>query len=69
MRLEELIEVFEGSANRDNAIKQEAYLKNQFKFLGIAKPERAKLEKLFVKETTKLDKQEVIDLVFKLSNL
>ncbi len=69
MKAEQLIEVFEINANPENAIKQEAYLKNQFKFLGLAKPERAKLEKEFVKSSKKLEKEDVIKLVFELSNI
>ncbi|WOO89365.1 DNA alkylation repair protein [Mollicutes bacterium LVI A0078] len=69
MTTKQLIEVFETNANAENAVKQEAYLKNQFKFLGIAKPIRAKLEKEFVKDSKLLPKQKVIELVFELSNL
>lgn len=69
MTTKQLIEVFEANANADNAVKQEAYLKDQFKFLGIAKPIRAKLEKEFVKDSKLLLKEKVIELVFELSNL
>lgn len=69
MTTKQLIEVFEANANADNAVKQEAYLKDQFKFLGIAKPIRAKLEKEFVKETKLLPKEKAMELVFELSNL
>lgn len=69
MTTKQLIEVFEANANADNAVKQEAYLKDQFKFLGIAKPIRAKLEKEFVKDSKLLPKEKVMELVFELSNL
>lgn len=69
MTTKQLIEVFEANANADNAVKQEAYLKEQFKFLGIAKPTRAKLEKEFVKDSKLLPKEKVTELVFELSNL
>ncbi len=69
MTTNQLIEVFEANANPENAVKQKAYLKNQFEFIGLAKPVRAKLEKEFVKETKSLPKDEVIELVFDLSKL
>lgn len=67
MTTKQLIEVFEDNANPDNAIKQKAYLKDQFEFLGLAKPIRAKLEKEFVKSTKQLTKAEVISLVLELT--
>ncbi len=69
MTINQLIEVFEDNVNPENAIKQKAYLKNQFEFLGLAKPVRVKLEKDFVKSTKLLAKEEVIEIIFELSKL
>lgn len=69
MTINQLIKVFEANADHENAVKQEAYLKNQFPFLGLAKPIRAKLEKEFVKSTKLLSKTEVIEIIFELSQL
>lgn len=69
MDINNLIKKFEANRDHDNAIKQEAYLKNQFKFLGLPKPKRSLLEKEFVKESKQLAKEEIIDLVFALCDL
>lgn len=68
MTITKLQEIFNANQNKENAIKQEAYLKNQFKFLGIAKPDRARLEKQFVNETKLLSSEEIIAICFKLYN-
>lgn len=67
--IEQLIEVFEENRNEINAIKQEAYLKEQFKFLGLAKPIRAKLEKSFIAESKQFNTNQVKAIVFELANL
>ncbi len=69
MKTNQLIEVFEANANPENAVKQKAYLKNQFEFLGIAKPARAKLERDFIKSTKLIEKEEVINIIFEVSKL
>lgn len=67
--IEELQAVFEANRDQEKAVAQKAYLKDQFEFLGIPKPVRAKLEKEFVKATKQLPKEEVISLVFDLTKL
>lgn len=69
MTITELQILFEKNKDAENAIKQEAYLKNQFKFLGLPKPKRASLEKQFVKNTKQLEKEQVIEVIFNLSEL
>ncbi len=69
MKIADLQEIFEANRDKDNAVKQEAYLKNQFKFLGLPKPQRALLEKEFVKATKNFEKTVIIKVVFELCNL
>lgn len=69
MTVNELQQIFEANQDSDNAIKQEAYLKHQFRFLGIPKPTRSKLEKEFINNTKSLDKEEIIAIVFELASL
>ncbi|WP_066496848.1 DNA alkylation repair protein [Abyssisolibacter fermentans] len=55
---EDIINAFYDNRNKENAIKMSAYLKNNFPFLGIKKPERAALQKNFIKQckqTKKID--------------
>lgn len=49
--LKDLEKLFTSAANRELASKQSAYMRNLFPFLGIAKPERALLEKAIFKKT------------------
>ena len=49
----DIFRIFYDSKNIDNSIKMAAYMKNNFPFLGIAKPERAKLSKDFLKQHKK----------------
>lgn len=67
--IDQLIKLFEDNRNKENAIKQKAYLRDQFEFLGIAKPIRAKLEKDFVKTTKELEVEVVKCIIFELANL
>lgn len=69
MKILELQSIFIANSDSENALKQEAYLKHQFKFHGIPKPKRAILEKTFVNDTKQLEKQQVIELVFELAKL
>lgn len=69
MTINQLQTIFEANQNQENAIKQQAYLKDQFPFLGIAKPIRSKLEKQFVNETKLLNTQDTIKLCFELASL
>ena len=48
-----IIEDFQAHADTEKAKKQEAYLRNQFKFLGISTPVRRDLSKSFLKELKK----------------
>ena len=45
-----IIEDFQAHADTEKAKKQEAYLRNQFKFLGLSTPVRRDLSKSFLKE-------------------
>ncbi len=69
MTIVQLQTIFEANRDIENAVKQEAYLKNQFMFLGLAKPIRAELEKDFVKDTKQLDVEQIIDICFELTEL
>ncbi len=69
MNIDELQAVFESYRDEDNAQKQKAYLKNQFEFLGLSKPIRAKLEKDFIKSTKSLSTEEIIKIVFELNEI
>ncbi|KOF56367.1 DNA alkylation repair protein [Clostridium sp. DMHC 10] len=48
-----IFEIFYASRNEEYSKKMAAYMKNKFEFLGIAKPERAKLSKDFLKQHKK----------------
>lgn len=50
---EEIIKIFYANKNDHDAEKMSAYMKNQFPFLGIKKPQRAKLQKEFRKQWKK----------------
>ncbi|QEK11443.1 DNA alkylation repair protein [Crassaminicella thermophila] len=49
----DIFESFYNSRNEENSIKMAAYMKNKFHFLGIKKPERAKLSRDFLKQRKK----------------
>ncbi|WP_372751416.1 DNA alkylation repair protein [Labilibaculum sp.] len=48
--LEMLLDAFRKNANREQAIRMEAYLKNKFPFLGLRKPVRVLLDKSFLRD-------------------
>lgn len=50
MDLQRIIKTFRENENRDNQIPMEAYMRNQFTFLGIKSPIRASLSKEFLKK-------------------
>ena len=50
MMATDIFEVFYQAQNNSKSVEMAAYLKNQFSFLGIAKPQRAMLSKEFLKE-------------------
>lgn len=50
MDLQRIIKTFRENENRDNQIPMEAYMRNQFTFLGIRSPIRASLSKEFLKK-------------------
>ena len=56
----EIFKTLEAAANPEKAIKMSAYLKDQFAFLGIQKPEREALMKGFLKQK----KKEAVDWGF-----
>lgn len=49
----DIFQIFYNSKNTENSIKMSAYMKNKFPFLGIPKPERARLSKDFLKQYKK----------------
>lgn len=49
--------------NKEIAIKQEAYMRNKFKFLGIKKPVLKKEIKKFIRETKIVDKVQLVNLI------
>jgi len=57
----DIIESFYASRNEENAVPMSAYMKNKFPFLGIKKPDRAKLSKEFLKQRKK---DQIIDWDF-----
>lgn len=60
----DIIEVFYKNRNEEQAVPMAKYMKNLFPFLGLKKPERAKLSKEFLKERKK-DKEVDWDFIFK----
>ncbi|MFV0289098.1 MAG: DNA alkylation repair protein [Mycoplasmatales bacterium] len=64
MTIQELEKIFEANKNLAQAQKMKKYLRNQFEFLGIAKPRRALLEKDFIK-SHKNDELKAIMLLVK----
>lgn len=67
--LDEIIIEFEKYRDQDSAIKQAAYLRNQFKFIGMPKPVRSKVEKPFIQRSKELTIEQLIDLVYALAKL
>lgn len=53
MTIQNLAQIFEEHRDIEKKTKQEKYLKDQFKFLGIPKPMRSELEKEFLQEWKK----------------
>jgi 3-methyladenine DNA glycosylase AlkD len=50
--IREIYQIFEEHSNAENAVGMENYMKNNFKFLGIKKPLREELSKLWIKKIT-----------------
>ncbi len=69
MQINELVVLFEQHQNLENKTKQEQYLKNQFKFLGISKPLRCELEKPFLVAQKDKSADQLIVLASELHNL
>ena len=65
---QEIINAFSDHANQVQAKKMSAYMKDNFPFLGITKPQRAELEKEFIKRVKTQNKVDW-DFVFTLWNL
>lgn len=61
----QIIDIFKYNENKENAVSMKKYLKDNFEFLGIKKPERSKLQKEYIKERSK-DKNINTDIVKKL---
>lgn len=68
MQINELVVLFEQHQNLENKTKQEQYLKNQFKFLGISKPLRSELEKPFLVAQKDKSADQLIVLASELHN-
>ena len=49
----DIIEVFYEHRHEENALPMAKYMKNQFPFLGLKKPERTKLSRPFLREKKK----------------
>ena len=54
---------FSQHSNPEIAQKQKAYLRNQFEFFGIAKPDRAQIEKEVIKKSNIKTEQELISAI------
>lgn len=61
----QIIDIFKYNENKENAVSMKKYLKDNFEFLGIKKPERSKLQKEYIKEISK-DQNINTDIVKKL---
>lgn len=66
LMLKDIINLFEQYKDDEEKIKKEAYLLNQFSFLGIKKPRLTIISKDFVKQSKTLSHDELIDLVINL---
>ena len=51
--LEDTMELFRSRANPENAVPMAAYMKHQFPFLGLKKPERKSLERALLQQVKK----------------
>ncbi len=67
--IQELKDTFISHKNPDLARKQSAYMRNQFLFFGIPKPQRALLEKAILKKYGPSDEQELISTIKELWHL
>lgn len=64
--IKKLEKLFLNNANEENQYQMEKYLRNQFSFYGIKKPERTKIEKKIVDETKNYNNDEIITLMQKI---
>ncbi len=69
MTIIKLSKTFESNKNHEYAKKQEKYLKNQFKFLGISKPRRSELEKDFIKSFNDEKSDKIINTIITLHKM
>lgn len=60
----DIIQIFYNNRNEENAVPMAKYLKNQFPFLGLKKPDRTALSKGFLNEKKK-DKEIDWDFIFR----
>ena len=60
--MEELIKTFYANRDPQRAIGMAAYMKDQFSFLGIPRPERSTLQKDFIKRARRQGKVEWQDV-------
>lgn len=63
MDIDTLKSLFNNASNAEKAAKMSSYMKNQFIYLGIQKPERAALEKAFVKANDKSNYAELKEII------
>lgn len=60
----DIIQIFYNNRNEENAVPMAKYMKNQFPFLGLKKPDRTALSKGFLNEKKK-DKEIDWDFIFR----
>jgi 3-methyladenine DNA glycosylase AlkD len=68
MDIDTLKSLFNNASNAEKAGKMSSYMKNQFLYLGIQKPERAALEKAFIKANNKRSYTELKETILTLWN-
>lgn len=64
--LNEIINLFEQHKDSEEKLKKEAYLLNQFSFLGIRKPVLTLISKEYIKQSKNLEHDELINLIIEL---
>jgi 3-methyladenine DNA glycosylase AlkD len=65
-KVQDIINQLEKHADAQNATNQKAYLKNQFEFLGIKRPELAQISKPVLAQLSTSTIDEIVDLVVNL---
>ena len=68
MDINTLKSLFNNASDAEKAAKMSSYMKNQFLYLGVQKPERAALEKAFIKANDKRSYTELKETILTLWN-